>query len=276
MKLNKKEREAITLMRSILDSIEDGKEISLMRRERNLLKTTFGWDLKANTRKKKDVAKFVKGKEDFHFNYFESEYDNIVMYGFLPFQIKEDKELDKKELEDLFKSIDDLIEKSEACYQEGDRDRDTMLCNYYKLEDLIKSLRFYFGRSKKPYTLYKYRLIDDAVEKYIEALEYKKVLDTRQRAIWNESFLITRYKHAEKRINESKEKIASGDTSTLREELEDINNCMNLLRYSLYDRSALLKECNISNETLEAYIALHDYAKVLQSLIDQEEEEAKK
>ncbi len=96
MKLNQSEKDAISCLRRVLDRLEAGEEMDIATSEVNAIKKILGIDLKEATFKKKDVAKFVRGKDDFHLTFSApfspwSDKNRIRPFGYFPFQIKEFK-----------------------------------------------------------------------------------------------------------------------------------------------------------------------------------------
>jgi hypothetical protein len=106
MRLNKREKIAIETMRKILNAIENGETIRITDAQNSAVSEILNINLKRNLFKKK-IAKFVRGKTDFHLEilapYSENSYKNsIKKHYFFPFQIALSVER-KKEIEELEK-----------------------------------------------------------------------------------------------------------------------------------------------------------------------------
>lgn len=106
MKLNKREIQAFDTLETILHELryseDKNEEIPISTSDYNAVKEVFGIDLKECTFYKKNVKKFVKGKDGKHLSFWPPvAYWKVyaTRYGYFPFQIKELKpiELEKKE-----------------------------------------------------------------------------------------------------------------------------------------------------------------------------------
>ena len=114
MRLNKREKLAISAFRSILDAIESGESIVVTSAEQTAIKDTLGVDLYEVTRRKKDVESFVRSKDDFKILFRKPfsdwhEANMIMSHGYFPFQIKSEVPFPKyEELYGKFVKMNDL------------------------------------------------------------------------------------------------------------------------------------------------------------------------
>lgn len=93
MKLNKREKQAFEALRSVLDAIEQGEVIELDAADANAISSVFGIDLKAITKRKSEIAEFVRGKDDAYIAFNKpfaawSQHNKVKSYGYFTFQIK--------------------------------------------------------------------------------------------------------------------------------------------------------------------------------------------
>lgn len=95
MKLNKREQQAFDTLRDILDFYEkdeESDELTLGYGYWNSVREVFGIDLKECTFYKKEVEKFVRGKEKKHLCYVPMDWKAPAYpYGYFPFQVKTGK-----------------------------------------------------------------------------------------------------------------------------------------------------------------------------------------
>ena len=94
MKLTKREQQAISTMREILDAIENDQILDIAAKDYNAIKDCLGIDLKEVTKKKKEVGRLKRGKTKFHLIFSKpfaqwSEFNKVKRYGFFSFQIAE-------------------------------------------------------------------------------------------------------------------------------------------------------------------------------------------
>ena len=115
MKLNKQEQQAFDTLRDILDFYEKNEEyeeLALSYGEWNSIKKIFGIDLKECTFYKKEVEKFVRGKDKKHLCYVPRDWKAPAYpYGFFPFQVKNGKknrEINEKNLYEF--SVLDIVD----------------------------------------------------------------------------------------------------------------------------------------------------------------------
>ena len=109
MKLNKREQQAFDTLRDILDFYEKDEQhegLTLGYGYWNSVREVFGIDLKECTFYKKEVEKFVRGKDKKHLCYVPMDWKAPAYpYGFFPFQVKagkKDRERNEKNVSEYY------------------------------------------------------------------------------------------------------------------------------------------------------------------------------
>ena len=91
-RLNKREQLAFDTLIALLKSMQNGNAFEVSTAEHNAIKDTLGIDLKTITYRKKDVARFVRGK-DGHLVFIKPfsawhPANSVNAHGYFPYQVK--------------------------------------------------------------------------------------------------------------------------------------------------------------------------------------------